>query len=462
MTRGAMLCRIAGRIAGRTTGSTMILSLGGLVLFLLLTFGLQSFGFVRTAAAQTAAQPAIPSAKPAAAADPVAAPGTTAAAPGPTAAPPQFRLVPADTLSSDVHLLLTVPLADPASLPQVAAGIESRFGVTLAAEWPLQSISVHCFIMTVAANADLDGLIARMEADPAIRTVQKIQTYNVLEHSYSDPLLPAQGALSRINALKAHSLSKGSGVSIGVVDSGIDITHPDLAGRIVSQHDFVSGNSGNTKAPEHPETGEAHGTAIAGIIAADADNSLGIVGVAPEAGIIELRACWQGSAATGQCNSFSLARALNFAIINRVKVINMSLGGPFDALLEELVRAAVGHGLLVVAARGEGADVAFPASVPGVVAAGAAGHAPAIPAPAVDILSTAPGNAFRYVSGSSASAAFVSGVAALILSARPEIALSDLETALRTSLTDHDGTPLLDACKALQSALTGDMNCSTE
>ncbi|MBD8891304.1 S8 family peptidase [Roseibium litorale] len=403
------------------------------------------------------ARPAVPTAKPLADGTSDTAPGRTAAAPAPAASVPQFRLVPADTLSPNVHLLLTVPLADPASLPQVAAGIESRFGVTLAAEWPLQSISVHCFIMSVAANADLDGLIARMQADPAIRTVQKIQTYNVLEHSYSDPLLPAQSALSRINALRAHALSKGRGVSVGVVDSGIDATHPDLKDRIVSQHDFVAGNTGVI---EKSESGEAHGTAIAGIIAADADNALGIVGVAPEAGIIELRACWQGSAATGQCNSFSLARALNFAIINKIKVINMSLGGPFDALLEELVRAAISHGLLVVAARGEGTDVAFPASVPGVLSAGASGHEPAIPAPAVDILSTAPGNAFRYVAGSSASAALVSGVAALLLSARPSISSTDLATILRTSLTDHDGSPLLDACKALQTALSEEMSCT--
>mgnify|MGYP003630928934 FL=1 len=364
---------------------------------------------------------------------------------------PPWLLVPADSIATQTHLILTVPLDDPGALNAVAAGIEARFGVTLTAEWPLQSLAVHCLVVDTAGTPDLDALIARMQADAQIRTVQRMNDFQVFETLHSDPLLPMQSALRQINAAAAHRLSTGTGVRVGIVDTAIDRDHPDLEGRLADLRDFVGNAQGSAAEP--------HATAIAGIIAADADNGIGMMGVAPQAELIGLRACWQAQGEGGRCNSFSLARALNFAILNDVQVLNMSLGGPPDPLLQELIEAAEAAGIVVVAAWGENPEPTFPASMPGVIAAGQ-GTEHQVPAPAVDVLSTAPDNDYRYVSGSSVAAAHVSGVVALLIARHHDITARDIALALNDAVVmQHDG-PMVDACEALLAIETTASVCN--
>ena len=373
------------------------------------------------------------------------------ASPTSDAESPDWRLVDADQIASNSNLVLTVPLDDVSALSAIAADIERRFGVKVAAEWPLRSISVHCLVVDASGHADIDALMTRMRADARIRTVQRMQGFELLTGRYLDSLFPIQSSLAQLNAVRAHRSSTGSGVRIGVVDSGIDSAHPDLAGQLVEKRDFVS-VSGSGFA-------EAHGTAIAGIIAADAANALGIVGVAPEAELIGLRACWEQAGKSGRCSSFSLARALNFAILNRIGVLNLSLGGPSDPLLEELVQAAIKDGLVIVAAWGESSAAAFPASVPGVIVAGGSAEG-GIPAPAIDVISTAPKGRYRYVSGSSVAAAHVSGVAALLLALRADLKTDDIARALSTAVTVRGEMPMLDACEALRSIVDQKKPCT--
>ncbi|MGR6466462.1 S8 family peptidase [Rhizobium sp. PAMB 3182] len=363
-------------------------------------------------------------------------------------APPEmpYRLVPANSIVANTHLILTVPLADRSGIDALADALEAQFHVTLTAEWPLSSIGVHCLVMDIDRNTDVDRLMADLSADPRIRTVQRVQDFDTFETPYSDPYFPAQYALTEINAAPAQRISKGAGVKVAVVDSAIDGTHPDLAGRLASFHNFVDAQPADGLA-------EAHGTAMAGIIAADATNATGIVGVAPEAQLSAFRACWQAQGSPGHCNSFSLARALNFAIVNDFDIINMSLGGPADPLLEELVQSAIGKGVVVVAAWGDGKTPAFPASGPGVIAAGKS-TSEGIPAPAVDVISTAPHDEYRYVSGSSVATAHVTGVAALLLAANPGLSPQAVKQALEAGVTTRDGAPMLDACKVLASVMT--------
>ncbi|WP_051539648.1 S8 family serine peptidase [Sulfitobacter sp. 20_GPM-1509m] len=362
-----------------------------------------------------------------------------------------WLLVPADSIATQTHLILTVPLDDPDALNAVAAGIEARFGVTLTAEWPLQSLAVHCLVVDTAGTPDLDALIARMQADAQIRTVQRMNDFQLFETLHSDPLLPMQSALRQINAAAAHRLSTGTGVRVGIVDTAIDRDHPDLEGRLADLRDFVGNAQGSAAEP--------HATAIAGIIAADADNGIGMMGVAPQAELIGLRACWQAQGEGGRCNSFSLARALNFAILNDVQVLNMSLGGPPDPLLQELIEAAEAAGIVVVAAWGENPDPTFPASMPGVIAA-SQGTEHQVPAPAVDVLSAAPDNDYRYVSGSSVAAAHVSGVVALLIARHHDITARDIALALDDAVVmQHDG-PMVDACEALLAIETTASVCN--
>ncbi|WP_339948174.1 S8 family serine peptidase [uncultured Albimonas sp.] len=378
------------------------------------------------------------------------APQAQEAAPG--AGAPTWRLADADSLDRRDHLILTVAQGDPVALAAVAAQIERRYGVRLAAEWPLNSISVHCLVIDASGVPDLEDLIDRMRADAQIRTVQRMQSFQVLALTYADPLFPAQTALAQLNAARAHQGSTGAGVRVGVVDSAIDASHSDLSARLAEARDFVRAVPG--------VAAEAHGTAVASLIGAEAGNARGMVGVAPQVELVGLRACWQRPDGGGACSSFSLARALNFAILNRIRVLNLSLGGPPDPLLAELIETALAEGAVVVAAWGEQAEPAFPASMPGVIAAGGTDGRRGLPAPEIDVISAAPGEAYDYVSGSSVATAHVAGVAALLLAVRPELTSAQISRALEAAVVTRDGAPMLDACEALRAVNARHESCS--
>lgn len=353
-----------------------------------------------------------------------------------------WRLVDADQIAPGGYVILTVPLDEPDALIALAEDLESDFDVALAAEWPLLSINVHCLVFDARSVDDVGQLVEAFEADARVRTAQRINGFEVSEARYPDPLFPIQWSLETMNIPAVHEATRGAGIRVGIVDSAIDQNHPDLADRVVDARDFV--------AVARRRLAEDHGTAVAGIIAAEAAN-VGIVGVAPQADLIGLRACWQTPGTKGVCNSFSLARAVNYAILNEISVLNLSLGGPEDALLAELIEAAVAQGTIVVAAAGESEELAFPASLDTVIAAG--GSAPdRVPAPMSNVISTAPGETHRYVSGSSIATAHVSGVVALMLSTDPTLTSADVAPALRDAVRATDASSFLDACVAIRSA----------
>lgn len=363
-----------------------------------------------------------------------------------------WLLVDANEIRPDTHLVLTVPIDDPANLARLGEAIEADYGVPLTAEWPLQSIDVHCFVFDASTRADVDALILEMEADGRIRTVQRIRGYQSSEARYVDPLFPLQWSLDDMNIPHVHLHTEGGGIRVGVIDTAIDRSHQDLSARVIDARDFVS-RGGNPVA-------EAHGTAIAGVIAAEARNAVGMVGVAPRAELIGLRACWQGPGEDGRCNSFSLARALNFAILNDIRLLNISVGGPEDPLVRELIEAALEKGTIIIAASGEEADLTFPASQEGVIAAGM-GPSPRVPAPMLDVITTAPGDAHRYASGSSVATAHVSGVVALMLSVNATLTGPEIYTALQQAVAvADDRSTVLDACKALELAKGTAMACA--
>ncbi len=360
---------------------------------------------------------------------------------------------PAEELTSDKHLVLTFPIGDPEALDATVDEIVERFDVTLAAEWPLVSLDVYCLVVEADDAVEIETLIEQMEADTQIRTVQRMQVFNTSTEPYPDPLFPAQTSLSRLNILPAHDLSTGTGVTVGIVDSAVDGSHRDLAANVRELRDFVG--------DDRAGGGEVHGTAIAGIIGADATNRFGMVGVAPDASLVSLRACWQAGNGGGRCNSFSLARALNFAILNDIDVLNMSLGGQPDPLIEELLGAAREAGVVVVAAWGEALEPAFPASLPGVIAAGELSER-SVPAPSVDVLSAAPGDDYDYFSGSSVAAAHVSGVVALMLAADGGLTGDEIRRTLDDAREMRGGRPVLDACEALRTGVDASLACGPQ
>jgi subtilisin family serine protease len=281
--------------------------------------------------------------------------------------------------------------------------------------WPMPVLGLDCYVMQVPDGVSVETAVAQVGRDPAVSWSEPMQIYHVQGGgpAANDPLFAAQPDARLWHLANLHRIATGRGVTVAVIDSKIDTTHPDLKGQFVTTQDFVNG---------HASGAELHGTGIAGVIAARAGNGVGIVGVAPDARLMGLRACWQTgttAAAPTLCDTLSLARAALFAIGHHADIINMSLAGPDDRLLQQLIGVALQRRIAVVAAFDPKlAGGGFPASMPGVVAVGdedmASLPAGVYGAPARGVPTTQPGGKWFLVNGSSYAAAHVSGLLALI------------------------------------------------
>lgn len=302
---------------------------------------------------------------------------------------------------------------------RLAKRIARKHGLTLVDDWPMPLLGLDCFIMAVPNGQSIEDAAQHVARDQSVAFSQPMHIYQVQEEarSYNDPLFLAQPVARQWRLADLHELATGRGITVAVIDSRIEGTHADLAGQIATSKNFVSGHAG---APEQ------HGTSVAGIIAARADNGLGIVGVAPRARLLGLRACWQLTrrSRTTVCDSLSLAKSLHFAIERNAEVINLSLSGPQDPLLSRLLEVGLARGSAVVAAFDKKLPQGgFPASHPGVIAVSdeslAASSAGVYTAPGRDVPTTQPGGRWYLVNGSSYAAAHVSGLLALVRERRP-------------------------------------------
>ncbi len=296
---------------------------------------------------------------------------------------------------------------------RLARSIAARYGLTFVDNWPMPMIGVDCFVMAVPRGRATTVVAQQVSHDRDVDWAEPVELYTAQSApSPNDPLYAAQPAAAQWHLADLHQIASGRGTRIAIVDSGIDAGHPDLAGQLLANRNFVAGQ---------PFVAEQHGTAVAGIIAAKANNRLGIAGVAPGTKLLGLRACWQlkGPAASTSCDTLSLAKALYFAAESRPDVINMSLSGPDAKLLRALLGVALGRGTVVVGAvdpRLPGGG--FPASMPGVIAvsdasvAGSRGNV--YVAPGRGVPTTQPGGRWFIVNGSSFAAAHVSGLVALM------------------------------------------------
>jgi subtilisin family serine protease len=315
--------------------------------------------------------------------------------------------------------------------------------MTLVYHWPMQIVGVDCIIMSVS-----DKRTAQQAADEvsSVRGVEWSQPLNEFEmlgsasSGFNDRLSGAQPVISQWHLSSLHRFATGRGQTIAIVDSRIDIDHPDFAGQIIGIEDFVPGNLTH---------GERHGTGIAGIIAARANNAVGIAGIAPGAHILGLRACWERTVGGATvCDSLSLAKAMTYAVEYHADIVNLSLAGPNDRLLSLLIGRGLAQGMTVVAAVDESHTAqSFPSSLVGVLAVGderLSVHGRNVyMAPGRDIPTTEPEGKWSLVSGSSYAAAHVSGLMALLrqLSAGRRIGES-----AAAAMGPH-GT--IDACAAL-------------
>jgi hypothetical protein len=339
--------------------------------------------------------------------------------------------------------------------------ITKDYGLHEVSAWPIAALRVHCIVFRVPENAVPVQMIAQLASDPRVDSAQPLNQFATEAHSdegtYNDPYAGLQTVLRDLAVAQAQKWSRGAGVRIAIVDTGIDFEHPDLAGQIVARRNFVD-------ADDLAFRGDRHGTAVAGVIGAVPDNHIGIVGIAPDARLISLKACWQAphAGAAAACNSFTLAQALASAIDMQADVVNLSLAGPADPLLARLLGHGMQRGMVVVgAAPPAGAHAGFPTDVDGVLSVAAsedaAGEGRRLLAPGHEVLTLVPGGHWDFASGSSIAAAEVTATVALLLSQRPHMPSSELFRVLaRTSqnLSTHD-VPLssVNACAALADVL---------
>lgn len=267
---------------------------------------------------------------------------------------------------------------------------------------------------------------------------------------------PAQYVVAKLHLLDAHRLATGDGVLVAVIDSGIDTTHPDLAGTVAASFDVLG-----------PHENHFHGTAIAGAIAAHGR----LLGVAPRVRLLAVRSL----DASGQGTSLSIADGIEWAVVRGARVLNMSFAGPQDPLLRQHLAAVHARGIVMVAAAGnEGPASAplYPAADEHVIAVTATdaddhlyalanrGRYIALAAPGVEVLEPAPDDGVQLISGTSLAAAHVSGIAALILERAPMLRPEDVRSVLVRSVAALNipdargdcGAGLADALRAAESA----------
>ncbi len=341
---------------------------------------------------------------------------------------------------------------------RTARALAREHRMRILAQWPMPALRVDCFVMGVPEEDTPARLVERLSMDPRVESVQPVNLFHGLGED--DPLYPLQPSAARWHLAALHAITTGRNVRVAVIDSGVDVDHPDLQGQIRQIGNLVDGS---------PYVAEMHGTAVAGIIAARANDGIGIAGIAPQAKLMALRACWQdaGGGDAASCTSFTLAKALQAALDGDAQVINLSLAGPRDRLLQRLLEAGISRGVTVVAAADpQVADGGFPASVAGVVAVAGDEAPPAsgnvLLAPGRDIPATAPDGGWRLVTGSSFAAAHVSGLVALLRQRAPSLQPRQLRDALAAGTRPVADRPVpIDACAAVSMvAATCACNCA--
>jgi len=292
-------------------------------------------------------------------------------------------------------------------------------------------------LFRIVDRRPVDTVRREFAADGSVRSVQLNFRYFLQEQK--KPAIEgdaAQYAVAQLRLPQAHTLARGMNVTIAVIDSGIDAKHPELANSVADSFDAL----GSSEGPH------VHGTGIAGAIVAHAR----LMGSAPEARLLAIRAFGAGSKGA-QSTSYVILRGLDYAAEHGAQIINMSFAGPKDPLIERGIAATASRGILLVAAAGNAGAKSpplYPAANPNVIAvsgidaqeklfaASNRGNHIAIAAPGADIFLPAPDEKYQITSGTSFSAAYVSGVAALMLERSPALKPNDVRAILTRTARD--------------------------
>ncbi|MHB9145025.1 MAG: S8 family serine peptidase [Symbiobacteriia bacterium] len=426
---------------------------------------------------------------------------TATAAPLPSTAPAGVRLAP-ETVTVPVMDLQSrgafIAQAEPAG-----TGLIVRFkGGGIATQMATQSLSTlgveaaspltrdGLQLMRLAPGMAVKDALAKLRQDPRVAYAEP--NYELRAQTAPDDTFYGQqwglgtdGGIwaedAWTDALSALNGTVAAPVTVAVIDTGVDGGHEDLAGRVLSGHNAITGTSAPDNAAD--DSGNGHGTHVAGIIAARTNNLTGIAGAAGTFPVSILPVKVLDGNGIGTL--YDVAQGIRWAAENGARVINLSLGArlpDYPVTLGDAVKYAQEHGVLVVAAAGnEGDNVEgfYPATLPGVVSVAASGpdHHPAhfsnydttVTAPGVNIISTLPDNGYGALSGTSMAAPFASATAALLFSVYPDKAAAEVAQALQNGHRDYPENwtdfgwrwgwanhyPVLDAAKALSELTQG-------
>ncbi|HEV7612620.1 MAG TPA: S8 family serine peptidase [Steroidobacteraceae bacterium] len=333
--------------------------------------------------------------------------------------------------------------------------VERDYGLREVTAWPIAPLHMHCAVLELPSDADRASLVAALSQDRRVKIAQPLQTFTTqTSGAYDDPYVGLQRGFQQMDVPDAHAWSTGEGVRIAIIDTGVDTQHPDLRGVVVQVGNFVDSDAEQFRR-------DRHGTELAGIIAAVANNHEGIVGIAPGARLSVFKACWQlqEDADAARCNSFTLAQALGAALDAHAQIVNLSLAGPADPLLRELIREGLRRGMLFIGAAPAGIrpNGNHFLAIEGVIEVANTGSPPdsgtSLLAPGKEILTLMPGGRYDFASGASVATAHVTGAVALLLGKNPKLTAAAAYQLLRDTTVHLDTGDSINACAAITSLM---------
>ena len=347
---------------------------------------------------------------------------------GSSGAPPanKRRLVPDEVV---------IELSNSVSAQQVDA-LQRRFNLIRIESEPFQLTNSTLYRWRIPDRRSVPTVVRALEGDRLVASAQPNYLFTLQQSEARSEGDPAQYELAKLHLLQAHTLAKGDNILVAVIDSGVDITHPELAGSIAGVLD-----TGKVPAPAHK-----HGTAVAGLVAAHGK----LMGAAPGAKLLAVHA-FDPKDAGAEGTTFNILKGIDWAAAHGARIINMSFAGPADPAIHRLLEAARKKGIVLVAAcgnAGANSPPLYPAADPNVIAVSATdaedklfeqsnrGRHIAIAAPGAQILVAAPESGYDVSSGTSYSAAEVSGIVALMLQRKPDLTPEQVRNILQVTAKD--------------------------
>lgn len=298
------------------------------------------------------------------------------------------------------------------------------------------------YVVDLPASASETAVVAALAHRPELKFAELDRVVHA-SATVNDPYFGSEWHLTKIGAPTAWDTSQGAGVTIAILDSGVDVNHPDLVARLVPGYNIYSGNTDLTDVC-------GHGTAVAGVAAASSNNATGVAGVAGAASLMPIRVAYADST-TGGCTAYysTIASGLTYAADHGARVANISYGGVAGSstIMSAANYMKSKNGLVFVSAgnnnideniTSDGSMIAVSATDTNDAKASFSswGSFVTLSAPGVSIVTTDNSGGYSTWQGTSFSSPLTAGVAALLMSARPDLSGTQVQSLLYSTAVD--------------------------